>query len=456
MILLLFSLYGLVSQHFYLVILGGFAFIVVLRLLWKPYTPPVLLFFMIFHWLQVFSSLLYADSLGLDIQELFNTKDIHFLFTMTFVHIVIMAFVFNGFLTHKQIMTANFEMLKKAAQQVNVRNVIIGYFVSIVVLPIVMSATVGNASLYQLVLSFSIIKTLFTGLLVFVLLFTKRNRMLILAILVFDFILSFASFFSEFKTLLIMVIIIYFTAYPYLRKSTMYKMVPVILLLVVFFSFWSYVKGGYRDFLNQGSARQVKVVSNVDALKYMYGKLAEVDISVLKDGATIFLSRLQYMERYSEVYKRVPATIEHKDGEDLSQTLTFLFVPRFINENKGVKDASQRTSYYTGKRFTTASQGTSISMGYFCDLYIDFGLYFMIIPLVLITVIIGFIYQKILSVRKYNLLFTYTLLVGTFLTFGTFESDSIFFLGALRNSIAFLVLGYYIFFPALHRLVINR
>lgn len=429
---------------------------VVLRMLWKPYTPPVLLFFMMFHWLQVFSSLLYADSLSMNVEELSNTKDVQFLFAMTFVHIMIMAFVLNSFLTHKQIETANFEMLKKAAQKVNVKNVIIGYFVSIIILPIILSATVGSASLYQLVLSFSIIKTLFTGLLVFVLLFVKKNRMLILALLIFDFILSFASFFSEFKTLLIMVMIIYFTAYPYLRKSTMYKMVPVLVLLVVFFSFWSYVKGGYRDFLNQGSTQQVKVVSNVDALKYMYSKVAEADMSMLRDGATIFLSRLQYMERYSEVYKRVPATIEHKGGEDIAQTLVFLLVPRFINENKGVKDASQRTSYYTGKTFSNASQGTSISMGYFCDLYIDFGILFMIIPLALISVVIGLIYQKILTIKKYNILFTYSVLVGTFLTFGTFESDSIFFLGALRNNIVFLMLGYFLFFPVLHRFVINK
>ncbi len=453
-IMLLFLGYGLFSQYLFLTILGGFTFIVTLRNLWKPYTPPVLLFFILFHWIQVFASILYADFMEQTIDVLFESSDTEFLFMMTFIQLIIIAFFLQFFVMSGLKRLINLEVLKAEAAKINTRNVIIGYFVSLALLPVFSSLFKNNSSALQLLASFSIIKYLFTGLLIFILLLKKTdNRWLIIGILILDFILSFASFFSDFKTILIMVIMIYYTVNPYLRKTAAYKMLPVVITLIAFFSFWSFIKGEYREFLNQGARQQVVNVSNTEALTYLFNRLGDFNTASLREGLTLFIHRSQYMERYSEVYARVPSTVPHQDGADLAQAVEFLLIPRFINEDKGMKDASQRTSYYTGKKFSTAAQGTSISMGYFCDLYIDYGLYLMIIPLLVFMAIIGYVYKSIIKLRNYNMLFIYALLVGTFLTLGTFESDSIYFLGTVRNNIVFLVLGYFTFFPALHKFI---
>lgn len=456
-IMLVFLIYGLISQYLILTILGGLTFIVILRNLWKPFTPPVLLFFIIFHWLQVFSSILYADFKGQTIDVLFNSEDTYFLFFATFLQIMIVSLFLQYYIKSSKAHVPDIDTLRSAAKNLNIRNVIIGYFITLGIIPVMISVTQNNPSLLQLVFSLYIVKHLFTALLVFILLLRKtRNKWLVGVILILDFILSFASFFSDFKTILIMVIIIYYTVHPYLRKASVYKMAPVLVVLVVFFSFWSYVKGAYRSFLNQGSNQQVVSVSNKEALTFLFSRLGDFDKSSLQEGLSLFMYRAQYMERYSEVYARVPDIIPHQEGKDLSDAIEFLLVPRFINENKGVKDASQRTSHYTGKSFSNAAQGTSISMGYFCDLFIDFGLYFMIVPLLAFMAIIGLMYKKILSIGKYNVLFTFSILIGTFLTLGTFESDSVFFLGIIRNNIAFLVLGYFTFFPFLHKFIFAK
>ncbi len=456
-IMILFLFYGLISQYLFLTILGGLTLIVILRNLWKPFTPPVLLFFMLFHWIQVFSSILYSDFKGQTIDVLFGSSDTEFLFTMTFIQFIVVSFFLQQFLKSGTKRVINVEVLKSEAAKINTRNVIIGYFASLVLLPVLTSFFRNSPSALQLLSAFSIIKYIFTGLLMFVLLLKKTdNRWLIIGILLLDFVLSFASFFSDFKTILIMVILIYYTVNPYLRKTTAYKMLPVIGVLVAFFSFWSFIKGEYRSFLNQGEKQQVVNVSNTEALTYLFNRFGEFNLTSLQEGLTLFIYRAQYMERYSEVYARVPSQVPHMDGADLTESLEFLFIPRFINEDKGVKDASQRTSYYTGKTFSTAAQGTSISMGYYCDLYIDFGLYFMILPLLIIAAIIGYIHKKIINLRQYNILFVYALLVGTFLTLGTFESDSIYFLGTIRNNIAFLVLGYFTFFSYLHKFIFAK
>lgn len=456
-IMLLFLFYGLFSQYLFLTILGGLTFIVILRNLWKPFTPPVLLFFILFHWIQVFASILYADFMKQTIDVLFESGDTEFLFTMTFIQLIIIAFFLQLFIKSGARRLIDFEVLKAEAAKIKTRNVIIGYFVSLALLPLLSSIFRNNSSALQLLSSFAIIKHVFTALLIFILLLKKTdNRWLIVGILILDFILSFASFFSDFKTILIMVIMIYYTVNPYLRKTAAYRMVPVIFVLVAFFSFWSFIKGEYRNFLNQGAGQQVVNVSNTEALTYLFNRLGDFNTTALGEGLTLFIHRAQYMERYAEVYARVPSTVPHQDGADLAQALEFLLIPRFINEDKGMKDASQRTSYYTGKTFSTAAQGTSISMGYFCDLYIDYGLYLMIIPLLGFMAIIGYVYKRIIKLQNYNILFVYSLLVGTFLTFGTFESDSVYFLGTIRNNIALLVLGYFAFFPALHKFIFAK
>lgn len=456
-ILSLSVLYGLFSQYFFLCVLSGIALVVILKRLWKPYVPPVLVFFLTFHWVQVFFSIVYVDFLGLTIDKAFDSNDTETLFAFTFLQLIVMAIVLSSFLHKIKLPGLSKQTLVDAAKKLNTNNIIICYIASGIVLPVILSVSYSSPSLVQLIRSFFAIKTLFAGLLFFTLFLKKtENKWLIILLLVVDFLLSFASFFSDFKEYIFMVAIGYLTLYPKLKASTVMKILPAGILLFVFLSFWSFVKGDYREYLNQGSGAQVVRVSNTDALKYIFSQFTDFNTDALRLGGEKLLSRIQYMERYSEVYNRVPRVIEHRDGQNLEATLKFILVPRFIDPDKGIKDASSHTSYYTGKAFRSAAQGTSISMGYFCDLYIDYGLYFMFLPLIIFAAIIGYFVQYILSQRKYNILFSYSLLIGVFLSFGTFESDMNFFLGMMRNNIAFLIVGYAAIFMPIHKFITRK
>lgn len=455
-ILVLFFIYGLISQYFFLSVLAGVTILVILKNMWNAYVPPVLFYFMGIHWLQVFCSLLYVDSLGEKLDDMYASNDLEFLYIMTFTQIILMTLLLKSFVNQKKFNRISIVDLKAAAAKLNNKNVIIGYVISSALMPIMINFTWSNSALFQLTIAFGIVKSAFSVLMVFVLLLKKpKSRWLIIGLLVLDFILSFASFFSDFKSLLILLVIAYLTINPYIRKKALVRIAPTVIILVLFFSFWSYVKGDYREFLNQGTSQQKQVVSNSQALGFIFDEITDFNVEGLREGTSIFLKRLQYMERYSEVYSRVPSVIQFQEGKELRETITFLFVPRFLNPSKGIKDASEKTSYYTGQRFANAYQGTSISMGYFCDLYIDFGLYGMIIPLLLIATLLGVLYQKLLAL-KFNLLITYSILAGTFLSLGIFESDIMQFLGQIRNNIVFLILGYYTFFPWMNKFILAK
>jgi hypothetical protein len=153
------------------------------------------------------------------------------------------------------------------------------------------------------------------------------------------------------------------------------------------------------------------------------------------------------------VYKRVPEIIAFTNGSNLISTLLFLTTPRFLNPDKAVLDPSSKTSFYTGKAFANVQQGTSISMGYFADLYIDFGLLGMTIALVVIAFIIARTTKFLLNLNKYNLLFNYALLIAIILSLGTFESDITFFIGMMRNYLVMFIICNKYVFPRMNKFI---
>lgn len=453
-IMLAFGVYSMFSQYTLLTLLAGGVFIFLIKNLWKAYVPPVFLFIIVFHWLQVFGSIVFADVKGRPLAELYNSYDLRTLFTYTFIHIGIMGYVFSRFL-HKQYFTK--EKLYEAVNKIDSNKTLIAYVAASVILPVIYSTMSRSAALSQIADTIFVIKSTLLVLLLFILFMKKtQNRTYIIVFVSIDFILSLTSFFSDFKTYFFLLIIIFLTITPRLKSSTYVKIILSITGLIVFMSFWSYTKSSYREYLNQGTGMQEVNVSTTQALLYMFQRAQGFDLKAIGVGSEIFLSRLQYMQRYAEVYRNVPEIIPHQGGKELEESITFLLVPRFLNPDKGTKDASAKTAYYTRRNFHRASQGTSISMGYFCDLFIDFGLFWMTLPLIGIALLLGWLYKFILGKKQYNKLFTYSLLISVFISLGTFESDTLYYLGMLRNNVAFLILCYAFVFPPLHKYIIKK
>ena len=289
--------------------------------------------------------------------------------------------------------------------------------------------------------------------LVFLLLLTKtKYKPVIIGILIVEFVLSFVSFFSSFKEIFVIILIVYFTVFPKIKSGVLLRIAPLVAMLMVMLIFWSSIKVGYRDFLNRGTRQQVVSVDKFEALNYIGDRVVSYDMDSLRAGTEVLLSRMQYMENYTSVYTRVPAIIHFANGANIMSALTFIGVPRSFVDDKAILDPSTKASYYTGRNFANAEQGTSISMGYFADMYIDFGLFAMILPLLIITYIMSKMAVYVFS-KNYNLIFTYSLFIGVFLSLGTFESDIIFYLGSLRNYFITLLLCHYFVFPRISKAI---
>jgi len=68
-------------------------------------------------------------------------------------------------------------------------------------------------------------------------------------------------------------------------------------------------------------------------------------------------------------------------------------MPRFLFPDKKSIDESEMTNKYTGLGVAGSDRGTSISIGYMGECYIDFGAIFMFIPILLLGIYYGLIYS---------------------------------------------------------------
>ena len=446
----LFISYSTISFYPVVVIYAGCIVILMLGIYRLNYRPPVLLFFWGTHLLQIFGIVILADYEGHNAEDLFSVNDVAQLLMITLSHFLIMIIVSHLFIKEKQ--QVGFDSFKRMAKKMNEKKIILAYIISTIIFPIMISG--DNAGIInQLMQAFVSVRYAFLILLIFALLLKENSpyKTLIIGILIFEFVLSFVSFFSSFKMVFIIILLTYLTIFPKISFANTLLSLLVIVSIFSFMSFWTNVKTGYREYLNKGTRIQSVQVTKTDALDYISDKAANFTFEQFKDGNFNLLQRIQYMELYAYVVSNVPKNMPFQDGNNLWEAIKFVFVPRVLNKDKGILNPSLKTTKYTRVSYSDISEGTSISMGYFADFYIDFGFLFMVIPLLGIVAIVSLSYNYIINNKKYNLLFNYALIIAIFPSIGAFESDIVFFLGILKNYIVMLIIGNTILFPWLNK-----
>ena len=97
---------------------------------------------------------------------------------------------------------------------------------------------------------------------------------------------------------------------------------------------------------------------------------------------------------FSYVIDRVPAEVPHENGMLTRRALMHVLMPRFLFPNKeNLGSDSWLVIQYAGVGAAGAEQGTSIGLGYIAEFYIDYGIPWMFLPLLIYGIIIGLSYR---------------------------------------------------------------
>src|SRR5205814_3724135 len=94
----------------------------------------------------------------------------------------------------------------------------------------------------------------------------------------------------------------------------------------------------------------------------------------------------------------------YENGRLWFDAVKHVFTPRAFFPGKGIIDDSARTTYYTGVLVAGLEQGTSISIGYMGESYIDFGPIGMFVPIFFLGLLYGYIYRLFAKHARYKVI----------------------------------------------------
>jgi len=425
---------GLLSPNPYLTAGGLLVLPMLFVLLWKVGEPPVLLFAAVFQWLQVFVPVLRANSRGEAVGSDASLPELGTAAWLGLIAIVVLALGMRLGRGRRSIVSQN--QLKAWVAQLSPSRLLVAYFTALAFSLFALGRE-PFPGLRQGLLALSVLRWMAAFLVLWSAMNERRFRRGAVLVVAIEVVLGFGGFFSSFKT------IIFLTTLVLLGSEQRVRLLRpgVIGLLgggLFLMTYWQAIKVDYRSFLNAGTDAQVILVSPQQRLSFLFDRSVSLTLDEMYAALDPGLARLGYIDFFAMTIEQVPRHIPYQRGQLWGEALTHLVTPRIFFPSKEVINDSDRTNTYSGIRVAGGEAGTSVSLGYVAESYIDFGPVLMFLPICLVGVLWGWSYRW-LATRGSNQLLglsaaTMVILIGAIL----FESSNIKLLGGAVTNILVL------------------
>lgn len=368
-------------------------------LLWRPGESPILLFVFAYPWLQGSIAIYHANWLGVDIAAYAPFHgDMHSAVVMSLAGVLTLAVGMR--LAAGSRRTEDVLAVRETALSQPMRRWFQLYATAWAVGFLALSFAWVLPGLSQPMLALAGLRWAFFFMLALAYFVRRRDRgQLFPLAFLFELALGIGGYFSDFKTVFFITLFAVLASGVRLSAKTLLSSGVTAALMIALGIVWTAVKGEFRTFVAGGQAKQVVTVDYVTRLAKLYELVANLDVNALADGTDQFVRRVTYVEFFSVVLVNVPATIPHTSGAILGDAVTRVFMPRLLFVDKDVADDTARTNFYSGG-LAGSSEGTSISLGYIAEAYIDFGSFGMFAALVAVGIFYGAIYRIPLRSRR--------------------------------------------------------
>jgi hypothetical protein len=368
-------------------------------LLWRPGEPPILLYVFGFQWLQSALGIFDANLEGLTVSELAYQQDTpgntELATALSLIGLLFLAIGMRIGAGPQR----NFD--GKLALDVVQRYPVSTWF-KLAVAAWLIAATAQSVALFlpglsQPLLALANLKWAFFLILTYAT-FSRpgQNKTPWLVFFGLEFLASLGGYFSTFKTVFL------FTLIGVVASGVRIKLVQALALAVVgaimvmLGVVWTAVKVEYRPYLSGGETAQIVTVGYVESLEKLVEITSNLTHDDLSDAADRLVSRIAYTGYFGAVLDYVPQIVPHENGALWLDAITRPFMPRLFFPEKAIIDESAQTNKYTGLGVSGMAEGTQISLGYMAESYVDFGEIGMTVPIFMLGLILGIIYQKLL------------------------------------------------------------
>jgi hypothetical protein len=417
------------------------------HLLWRPGEPPVLLFAVGFQWLEVSLKLWHANVLRIPIEEMepllvqttkFQPAAVPNAIGLGLLGLVCLAVGMR--LAIGRLRPPGQGLIRERTQWMSDTRIFWTYLVLASLSFMAPVVGVRFPAFRQPLLALADIRWAFFFVLGFLVLSRRKARALFVIAVAIEIVTGF-GFFSDFKTPLFLSLIVMLTVGLRLNAKTIAISLGMIAILAVLGSAWSAVKNEYRAFLSGGTGQQIIVVSRKEQVEMLRDLAFELKGEDLVWGFGKLVNRISYVDLFAAVMEYVPSRHPHTNGELWGAAIKHTAMPRMFFPNKPpLPYDSEVTMKYTGLKFSTSVESTSISMGYMSDSYIDFGYRGLWVPVFFLGVFWGSAYRLLLSHDRL-LIFGQAFAAGLFVYGGGFGTPgSKIFSGVLLHFLVFYVI----------------
>lgn len=366
------------------------------RLLWHPGMPPVLLFICFMQWLQGALQTLHADFLGVELWTLSYARHIEeaSYYTLGWVStIAIGAYLVTRRLPSQSPASATGVTL-------SLRRLLVVYGVATValqILEVVMPSQGKQVVTALATLRWALVFTLFTyGW------SASGGWVIAVGVLAAEVMVGFLSFFSDFKAPLF-VFAIALVSVGYRPTARQYAVLAAVSVLTLYLGVvWSSIKIDYRNELSGGQGHRVQqvVIDTEERIEAFVSLVGSLDNATLGRGAEALVSRLAYVEYFAYVLGYVPRVAPHEGGRIWLNALAHVFMPRILFPDKpALESDTVITERYTGLSLGGSNTGTSITVGLPAETYVDLGPGLMFVVPLLLGIMYGAGYRYLMLER---------------------------------------------------------
>lgn len=401
--------------------------LILINLFYRASHPPVLLFGLLMQWLTITIKVFYGNFLGIDFTEVFSyyTSGQHMQQAYYLSLSGLLVFSTGLWWVFKKISLSEPEEVDQVFARYNLRNLIIFFILFALLVDVAFALRWVYPGLMQGITALSRFKWGFFFVLFYLSHKQDRFTNIIYIIIAFEFLKGFTGFFAGFKEILFLTLIGIISINVQWKARTI--LLASILSSVIIFVFltWSAIKSEYRYYVSGGERVQVVRVSDKEALNKIWELTTNLDAQDYEEIIEPMIDRIGYIDFFSVTLGYVPYVQHHEGGQVWMNAISHIFKPRIFFPNKPILDESEHTNKYTGLFLAGFGQGTSHSLGYIADSYVDFGPYLMFIPLFLFGIFFGLIYRNLFT-RSYNIFW------GTILIIPFYELTNINGMSAIK------------------------
>jgi hypothetical protein len=410
------------------------------QLLWRRGEPPVLLFLVLFQWLQVTTRVFHADLVGVGVGRMALRPESPIATAVGLGLTALVVLALGQRIGMRSVpLTSPARLEGERAGLLPHR--LFGLYLGLAVLgQVLLGQGWRFLPLMQAFGALAQLKWVPLFILGHIAVSRRTGRGWLAMAVALEVAIGFGGYFSGFKTVFFVLILAALSAS---LRLTVRQWVSVGFLATMVFGLllvWTGIKSEYRSFLRQGEQAQVIRVSWEERLAEVGRLSMALTTSDLGPAMEQGAFRLAYVDFFSDALNYVPASIPHAGGSLWGGAIRHVLMPRVLFPDKpALPSDSELTMHYTGHNLASGEEGTSISLGYVGESYVDFGVLGMWLPIFAMGLLQGWIYAYFVRRAPMRLIgFGFSvaaLLPGLF-----FETSAVKYLGGTLYLLAVLAL----------------